>query len=417
MSSTNPLPGARLAAANGRTAKTPEAAGAAHPAKSAVGSPPPLGEPVLEVRGLCVDYGLGDGGVQAVFDADLTLRRGEVLGLAGESGSGKSTLAYAITRLLRAPGVITGGEVLFHSRPPARGNAPAGPPETIDLLAADAAALRRIRWSELSVVFQSAMHALNPVARIDHQLTDVLRAHRPDLDAAARRERAVELLRMVGISADRLRAYPHELSGGMRQRAMIAMALALEPQVVIMDEPTTALDVVTQREILEELMLLRRRLGFAVVFITHDLSLLLELADSIAIMYAGRIVERAGASELFHAPRHPYTLGLLNSFPALHGERVRMEGIPGSPPSLSTLPSGCTFHPRCPYAADVCREQEPPLRPAAGDGPHRVASCWLQDGTGRHAVPVELSARAPEFAPPSAPAAPAAHEDPKGGHA
>ncbi|WP_063837120.1 ABC transporter ATP-binding protein [Phaeacidiphilus oryzae] len=390
MTSTESTEPARLAAA---AASAAQAGATADPAKSAVPVPRPQGEPVLEVRGLCVDYGLGPGGVQAVFDADLTLHRGEVLGLAGESGSGKSTLAYAVTRLLRAPGVITGGEVLFHSRPASHGDAPAGPEESIDLLSADAATLRRIRWSELSVVFQSAMHALNPVARVERQLTDVLRAHRPDLSAEARHERAVELLRMVGISADRLRAYPHELSGGMRQRAMIAMALALEPQVVIMDEPTTALDVVTQREILEELMQLRERLGFAVVFITHDLSLLLEMADSIAIMYAGRIVERAGAAELFRAPRHPYTLGLLNSFPALHGERVRMEGIPGSPPSLSDLPKGCTFHPRCPFAMDVCREQEPPLRPAVGDVPHRRVSCWLQDGSGP--VPVELSARPP----------------------
>jgi peptide/nickel transport system ATP-binding protein len=345
----------------------------------------PLGDrtadPVLEVRGLCIDYGYGPDAVRAVTDATLTLHRGEVLGLAGESGSGKSTLAYGLTRLLRAPGVITGGEVLFHSRPRSRPDGGAGPAETIDLLAADAAQLRRIRWSELSVVFQSAMHALNPVARIDSQLTDALKAHRKGMTAAERRERAVELLRMVGISADRLRSYPHELSGGMRQRVMIAMALALEPQVVIMDEPTTALDVVTQREIIEELMQLRERLGFAVVFITHDLSLLLELADSIAIMYAGRIVERAGAQELFRRPRHPYSLGLLDSFPGLHGERRRMEGIPGSPPSLRSLPTGCAFHPRCRYALDRCRQDTPPLLPPAGDESGRLAACWLQDGT------------------------------------
>ena len=346
---------------------------------------------VLEVRDLCIDYGVGPNAVRAVTDATLTLRRGEVLGLAGESGSGKSTLAYGLTRLLRAPGVISGGDVFFHNRPQssAFGAAPnevvpAGT-EIVDLLAADMAKLRQIRWSQLAVVFQSAMHALNPVARIDAQLTDVLKAHRKQMSPTERRERAVELLRMVGISADRLRSYPHELSGGMRQRVMIAMALALEPQVVIMDEPTTALDVVTQREILEELMQLRERLGFAIVFITHDLSLLIELADSIAIMYAGRIVERAGANELFHAPRHPYSLGLLNSFPALHGDKVRMEGIPGSPPSLTALPGGCAFHPRCPYALDRCRTEIPQLVPPAADagrpdGQSRVAACWLQDG-------------------------------------
>jgi peptide/nickel transport system ATP-binding protein len=343
------------------------------------------GTPVLEVRDLCVDYGLGESAVRAVTNVSLTLRRGEVLGLAGESGSGKSTLAYAITRLLRAPGVITGGRVVFHSRPDA-----GGLEQSVDLLGADANELARIRWSELSMVFQSAMHALNPVARIENQLTDVLKRHRRDMTPADRHERAVELLRMVGITSDRLRAYPHELSGGMRQRVMIAMALALEPQVVIMDEPTTALDVVTQREIIEELMQLRHRLGFAVIFITHDLSLLLELADSIAIMYAGRLVEYAASSDLFHSPRHPYTLGLLNSFPALHGERTRMHGIPGSPPSLRSLPSGCTFHVRCPYAMARCKTDEPPLTRPASATRERLASCWLQDG---FAVPPEALAQ------------------------
>ncbi|WP_063795868.1 ABC transporter ATP-binding protein [Peterkaempfera griseoplana] len=345
-----------------------------------------LGEPVLEIRDLCVDYGVGKKAVRAITDATLTLHRGEVLGLAGESGSGKSTLAYALTRLLRAPGVITGGQVLFHSRPQGSDTT-----RTVDLLAAGVEELRVVRWSELSVVFQSAMHALNPVARIDAQLTDMLKVHRRKMTAEQRKERAIELLRMVGITSDRLLSYPHELSGGMRQRVMIAMALALEPQVVLMDEPTTALDVVTQREILEELMQLRQRLGFAVIFITHDLSLLIELADSIAIMYAGRIVERGGAQELFHSPRHPYTLGLINSFPALHGEKVRMEGIPGSPPALTSLPGGCAFHPRCTFALDRCSEEIPVLqRPVAdSDGTERTAACWLQ--TDGQTVPQQLA--------------------------
>ena len=328
--------------------------------------------PLLEVDGLCVDYGFGDDAVHAVSDASLTLRRGEVHGLAGESGSGKSTLAYGITRLLRAPGVITGGTVVFDG--------------TADLLGASEEQLRQLRWSEIAVVMQSAMHALNPVMSIGTQLTDVLRAHRPGLDRHARRERAVNLLAMVGISADRLRAYPHELSGGMRQRVMIAMALALEPRIVIMDEPTTALDVVTQREILEELAGLRERLGFAVLFITHDLSLLLEIADSITIMYAGRIVEQAPAAELFRAPRHPYSLGLLGSFPSLHGPKVRMTGISGSPPDLRHPPGGCPFHPRCQYAMDRCAEEIPPLAPPAapavaapGLEAGRTVACWLHD--------------------------------------
>ncbi len=348
---------------------TAEASGAPGVASTGT-SGPALGEPLLEVSGLCVDYGVGTRAVHAVLDTDLVLRRGEVFGLAGESGSGKSTLAYAITRLLRPPGVITDGDVRYHTD--------AG--HTVDLLAAGEDELRMLRWAEISVVMQSAMNALNPVLSIGSQLTDVLKAHEPGMSGTERRARAGELLDMVGITADRLGSYPHELSGGMRQRVMIAMALALTPHIVIMDEPTTALDVVTQREILEELMQLRERLGFAVLFITHDLSLLIEIADSIAVMYAGRLVERAPATALFRAPRHPYSLGLLNSFPAMHGPHRHMTGIPGTPPDLRQLPTGCAFHPRCPYAMDRCVTDTPPLLHVDG-GRGRSAACWLQDGT------------------------------------
>jgi peptide/nickel transport system ATP-binding protein len=364
------------------------------------------GTPLIEVSGLRVDYGIGPGAVHAVVDADLTLHSGTVLGLAGESGSGKSTLAYAITRLLRAPGMITGGEVLLHDGAHGAGgywqgqNAGHGPPvpgspdgrgHTLDLLAATEDQLRELRWSRIAVVMQSAMHSLNPVLTISSQLTDVLKAHLPGMDRDARRERAGKLLEMVGIGADRLSSYPHQLSGGMRQRVMIAMALALEPAVVIMDEPTTALDVVTQREILQELAQLQQELSFAVLFITHDLSLLVEIADSIAVMYAGRLIERAPARSLYKAPRHPYTLGLLGSFPSLHGPRRRMTGIPGSPPDLRNPPSGCAFHPRCRFAMDVCSTDVPvTISLAPGD---RSAACWLQDG---HAVvPPELAAGEP----------------------
>lgn len=326
---------------------------------------------VLEIRGLCVDYGFDADAVHAVTDCDLLLRRGQVLGLAGESGSGKSTLAMAATRLLRSPGVITAGEVLFHSRP----TTGTGSAHTVDLLAANEETLRSVRWSEIAVVLQSALNALNPVSSIGAQFEDLLEVHRHELSRAARRERAEELLAMVGMSGERLRSYPHELSGGMRQRAMIAMALALDPQLLILDEPTTALDVVTQREILDELMGLRDRLGFAALFITHDLSLLVEFADEIAVMYAGRLMERAPAASLFRAPRLPYTHGLLHCFPPMHGERRRMNGIPGSPPDPRDLPPGCAFHPRCPWAMPRCRQDVPKLEPVGSS--HREVACWL----------------------------------------
>ena len=347
---------------------------------------------LLEVRGLSVDYGFGEHAVHAVDDVSLTIRRGEVVGLAGESGSGKSTLAYAVTRLLRDPGVITGGEAFFYDWPKgsyraaASGVAPR--PRLVDLLTDDRDVVRAVRWSDIAVVFQSALHALNPVLRIGRLIDDVLKTHEKEMSRAQRKARAEELLELVGISADRLSSYPHELSGGMRQRVMIAVAVALQPSLLVMDEPTTALDVVIQREILESLMELREKLGFSVLFITHDLSLLIEIADTIAVMYAGRLVEKAPAKALFRAPRHPYTYGLTRSFPSLHGEKKTMTGIEGSPPDLRKVPSGCPFHPRCAWAMDICATQDPPVLTLHDASGTREVLCWLQDGA--HEVPPEL---------------------------
>jgi peptide/nickel transport system ATP-binding protein len=337
-----------------------------------------VSQPVLEIRNLDVDYGLGDRAVRAVREVNLTLHRGEVLGLAGESGSGKSTLAYGLTRLLPPPGVVSGGEVIYHP--------PVGDP--VDVLALSLPELRAFRWAETSIVFQGAMNSLNPVHKISTQLDDVLRAHEPGMSRSARAARARDLLRLVGIAADRLESYPHQLSGGMRQRVMIGMALALEPQVVIMDEPTTALDVVMQRQILSQLVELRERLGFSVVFITHDLSLLVEFSDRIAIMYGGRIVEEACAADLYRESLHPYSDGLLHSFPALRGERRELTGIPGSPPDLRAMPPGCVFHPRCPRAFEPCSEKVPVLGTPEGHlGAARSVACWLHPaGPDRHPV-------------------------------
>jgi peptide/nickel transport system ATP-binding protein len=270
-----------------------------------------VSRPVLTVENFSVDY-LVEPVVHAVRDVSFTLRRGEILGLAGESGCGKSTLAYGIVRLLKPPAVITSGRAMVHS--------PAG--DQIDWGTLGAGELRAARWDRISMVFQGAMNSLNPVITIRDQFEDVFLTHRPRMSRADRRRRCGDLLERVGVDRTRLRSYPHELSGGMRQRVMIAMAMALEPQIMIMDEPTTALDVVVQRDILREISRLRDELGFAVVFITHDLPLLLEISDRIAVMRHGEIVELGEAAQLYTAPRHQYTRRLLASFPSLTGDRA-----------------------------------------------------------------------------------------------
>jgi peptide/nickel transport system ATP-binding protein len=335
--------------------------------------------PLLEIKHVSVDYRAESGTVHALTDVSLTLERGQILGLAGESGSGKSTLGYAITRLLKPPAEITSGEALYFPRSARQGTLNGAAPETVDVFKLTPGQLRALRWRELAIVFQSAMNALNPVIDIEAQITDVLRTHQPGVSGRAQRARAVELLRLVGIAPDRLHSFPHELSGGMRQRAIIAIALALGPELIIMDEPTTALDVVVQREILMQLIGLRNDLGFSVIFITHDLSLLLEMADKVAIMYAGRVVELATRDELKQHPRHPYSYGMLNSFPTIYGERRRMVGIPGAPPDLRAVPSGCSFHPRCPLAFAPCDRVIPILRQPMAERPDLAVACHRYD--------------------------------------
>jgi peptide/nickel transport system ATP-binding protein len=315
--------------------------------------------PILDISNLSVAYRTSDGDVRAVEQVNLTLNAGEVVGLCGESGSGKSTLAYGATRLLRPPALVTSGSVRYSGRRITSGGDP------VDLLAMNHHELRAMRWREISIVFQSAMNALNPVLRIQDQLLDAVQAHLR-LPRGEARDKVATLLDLVGIPRNRLRAYPHELSGGMRQRVMIAMALAADPEVVIMDEPTTALDVVVQRDILAQIVELKERLDFAILFITHDLSLLLELTDRIAVMYAGRLLETGSSQDIMREPAHPYTRGLLNSFPSIRGSRRDLVGIPGSPPDLRDPLPGCPFVPRCGYAVPACTAMDMMLEPVIG---------------------------------------------------
>ena len=335
--------------------------------------------PVLDIKDLSVSYRTADGDVRAVSHVNLALHPGEVIGLCGESGSGKSTLAYGACRLLRPPAVITGGQVLYSGKR-------TGTVTPVDILRVPQRDLRAIRWQDIAIVFQSAMNALNPVLRVRDQILDVIAAHlRLPRDEA--HEKAAKLLDLVGIPRERLRSYPHELSGGMRQRVMIAMALATDPEVVIMDEPTTALDVVVQRDILAQIVELKDRLGFSVLFITHDMSLLLELADRIAVMYAGQLLEVGSSAAIKEAPAHPYTQGLLRSFPSLRGARRDLAGIPGSPPDLRDPAPGCPFIPRCGYAVAACAEVDMTLAGVPGGrDPLHVTACPIVSPAGIQAI-------------------------------
>ena len=318
--------------------------------------------PVLSVRALSIDYRTRRGAVHAVRDVSFDLHPGETLAVIGESGSGKTTLAVGLIRLQPRSAHVTSGEIRYDDGTRA-----------FDVLSLDPESLRRFRWGDCAMVFQAALSAFNPVITIWEQFLDTGRAHGMG-DAHRVHDRARELLDLVHLDPDRvLRAYAHELSGGMRQRVLIAMALLLNPQIVILDEPTTALDILTQRAIIDLLRELRRRLGFATIFISHDLSIAAELADRMITMYAGRIVERAKVEDLFYRPRHPYSLGLLRAVPRVSGTLGSVASIPGSPPDLIRLAPGCTYYPRCPFHVDACLERDPPL--LAVDTPEHEAAC------------------------------------------
>ncbi|MEA2291947.1 MAG: peptide/nickel transport system ATP-binding protein [Solirubrobacteraceae bacterium] len=343
-----------------------------------------MAAPLLEVEDLRVHFETEDGLVKAVDGVSYTLERGQTLGIVGESGSGKSVSSLTVMGLTRARNAHISGTVRFNGK---------------DLLGASDEELRTIRGDDIAMIFQDPLSSLHPFYKVGNQIVEAIRAHR-DVTKAQAWDRAVEMLGLVGIPEPRRRAesYPHDFSGGMRQRAMIAMALANDPKLLIADEPTTALDVTVQAQILELIERLQSEFDTAVVVITHDLGVVAEMADDIAVMYAGRIVEQADADTIFAAPEHPYTWGLLSSIPRLDSRRdEELVPIAGRPPSLINLPSGCHFHPRCPYVREAHRRVDPPLEPLPTDPAHKVA-CLL-DPTTRRRLWQELQAgAAPEAA-------------------
>jgi peptide/nickel transport system ATP-binding protein len=340
--------------------------------------------PILSVRNLSIDYRTSRGPVHAVRNVSFDIAKGETVAIIGESGSGKTTLAISLIRLSPRSARITKGEILYTNDR-----------ETIDIRTVAEDELRQYRWSECAMVFQAALNSFNPVINIWEQFADTARAHGMK-DGAKIHARANELLDLVHLDPTRvLKAYPHELSGGMKQRVLIALSLMLEPQLIILDEPTTALDILTQRSIIDLLGTLRRNLGFSMIFISHDLSIAAELADRMITMYAGTVVERASVTDLFYRPRHPYSVGLLRAVPRVSGAMGAVESIPGSPPDLIRLPPGCTYIPRCPLAIAACAEREPDLVPV--DTPEHEARCirWKtvaeQVGTAEVAVAEKIA--------------------------
>jgi peptide/nickel transport system ATP-binding protein len=313
---------------------------------------------LLDIRNLRTHYLTRLGAVKAVDDVSISVNKGEVLGLAGESGCGKSTIALSVMRILPYPGKVISGEIMFKDR---------------DILKLNDSELRKVRWKGISTVFQGAMASLNPLFKVGKQIADPIMIHE-DVTKEEAYRRAREMLEHVGIDASRESNYPWELSGGMRQRVLIAMGLVCNPDMIIADEPTTALDVIVAHQITELIQNLREKLDLSMMLITHDISVIAQTCDQLAIMYAGKIVERSDVTTMFENPLHPYTEALIGAFPSIKGDRRQLSSIPGTPPDLIKPPSGCKFHPRCQYAQDVCKTDEPKL---SKSGEKHETACHL----------------------------------------
>jgi peptide/nickel transport system ATP-binding protein len=313
---------------------------------------------LLDIRNLKTHYLTPLGAVKAVDDVSISVKKGEVLGLAGESGCGKSTISLSVMRILPYPGKVISGEIMFKDR---------------DILKLNESELRKVRWKGISTVFQGAMASLNPLFKVGKQIADPIMIHE-DVTKGEAYRRAREILELVGIDASRESNYPWELSGGMRQRVLIAMGLVCNPDMIIADEPTTALDVIVAHQITELIQDLREKLDLSMMLITHDISVIAQTCDQLAIMYAGKIVERSDVNTMFENPLHPYTDALIGAFPSIKGDRRQLTSISGTPPNLIKLPSGCNFHPRCQYAQDVCKTDEPKL---SKSGEKHETACHL----------------------------------------
>ncbi len=322
---------------------------------------------LLSIEGLKMYYDTQKGSVKAVDGVSFQLKKGESLGLVGESGCGKTSVAMSIMRLLAENARIISGHIYFDGK---------------DLLTLSEKEMNKVRWKGISMIFQAAMNSLNPVYRVGDQIIEAIITHEPEVTFEQARERVKALYELVGLDPGRMDHYPHEYSGGMKQRAIIAMSLACNPQLIIADEPTTALDVIVQDMILREMARIQKKLNMSMIYISHDIAVIAEVAEKIAIMYAGKIVEFSDSKTIFKQPRHPYTIGLMSSFPSIRGSKKPLVTIPGEPPNLLNPPKGCRFAPRCPFATNVCLEKEPPYKEI--DKEHFIA-CWHPQGVKRGA--------------------------------